>query len=413
MIPLSKPYIGEEEVKAVQDVILSGWVMQGPKCQEFEEKFASYVGSKYACAVSSGTTALHLSLIATGVKPGNVLITVSHSFIATANSIRYCLAEPVFVDIDPDTYNMSPESLKNFLNTECVQSDNAIYYKKAKDIAKGESPLSVLDQSSKEFGRISAIQIVHQMGMPADMTSILEIADKYNLPVLEDAACAIGSELSLNELQSFKKIGNPHSDIASFSFHPRKILTTGDGGMITTNNEEYDKLFRLLRQHSMTKTALARHEQNKIAAPDFPVTGFNFRLTDIQASIGIEQLAKMPEIIEKRRFLDQCYRKYFADFNWLELPYQPHYAKSNWQSYAIKVLKNAPVTRDDLMLHLQKNNIASSHGIMNAHQYKPYSNSHFSLPESEKARDNSIILPLYQALEEEDIKKIVDLMRVL
>ena len=199
-IPIAKPWIGEPEAEAARRAIMSGWVTQGPEVAGFEQEFAAYVGANYACAVSNCTTALHLALLAVGVQPKDEVITVSHSYIATANSIRYCGAIPVFVDIEPQTYNINPVLIEDAISN-----------------------------------RTRAILIVHQMGMPCDLKAILAIAHRYNLPVIEDAACAIGSEILWDG--QWEKIGKPHGDIACFSFHPRKVITTGDGGMITTNND--------------------------------------------------------------------------------------------------------------------------------------------------------------------------------
>ena len=249
---------------------------------------------------------------------------------------------------------------------------------------------------------------VHQMGMPCDITAIVSIAKKYNLPVVEDAACAIGSEIRVND--KWEKIGKPHGDIACFSFHPRKIITTGDGGMITTNNSEYYKKIRLLRQHGMSIPDTVRHEAKKLIIEEYVVTGYNYRMTDIQAAVGIEQLKKLPKIIERRREINKIYRKYLGEIDWLKLPYQPEYAKANWQSYAVWVSENAPLSRNELIQYLLDNGVASKPGVMNAHSEKPYIDVEWKLINSEKARDNIILLPFYIGLEEKDIKDFFELL---
>ena len=405
-IPLAKPFLGDKEVDAARETILSGWVTQGPKIKEFEDAFAAYIGAQHACAVSNCTAALHLSLLVVGVKPGDIVLTVSHSFIGTANSVRNCGAEPAFIDIEPLTFNLCPQALSKFLNQECELRGENLFLKNASRLAVGESPLSFIDP--QRIGRIAAIMPVHQLGMPCDIQTVVSIARKYNLPVVEDAACALGSEVLVDG--GWEKVGKPHGDIACFSFHPRKIITTGDGGMITTNHQEYDAKFRLLKNHGMDISGADRKASNKVILEEYLLTGFNYRMTDIQASVGLVQLSRLPGFVKKRRLIDQWYRKYLKNVDWLELPFEPEYTKANWQTYPVRVLKNAPLSRDNLIQHLFDNDIASIPGVMNAHQTKPYLQQDHSLPNSECARREVIILPFYVGLSENDIKRIADVL---
>ena len=402
MIPVAKTYLGAEEIAAVSEVIQSGWVTQGPAVAEFERLFADYVGAEHACAVSSCTSALHLGLRAVGVDPGDVVITVSHSFIATANAVRHCGAEPVFIDIETGTYNIDPDLIARCLAEKCEAKNGKYYYKRIKDLIVGESPFCYID---KPRGRVAAILVVHQMGIPCDLRQALQIADDYGIPLVEDAACAVGSEISMDGGKSWERIGKPHGAVACFSFHPRKILTTGDGGMLTTNSEEMLLKFKLWRHHGMSVSDSQRHASKMVTIEQYETTGFNYRMTDIQAAMGVVQLKKLTEHLARRRALADNYYKLLAGKKVCTLPELPDYSRTNWQSFPIELKPGYEAKK--IMQFLLENDIATRPGIMNAHEELPYRPERWHLPNSEAKRRQTILLPLYPQMRFADQELIV------
>lgn len=261
------------------------------------------------------------------------------------------------------------------------------------------------------LGRVAAILPVHQMGFPCDILRIVEIAKEYKVPVVEDAACAIGSEVSLDGGKTWDKIGKPHGDIACFSFHPRKILTTGDGGMITTNDPEIDNRFRLLRQHGMSIPDTVRHGSNKVIFEDYITTGFNYRMTDIQAAVGIEQLKRLDGILTERRELAARYGKLLADIPDLKLLSTDNTILPNWQSYPVRLLNSASLSQKEIMQRLLDKGIATRRGIMNAHQEPAYQSANWSLPKSELCRDQVLLLPLFPGMTMQNLEYVSNTLR--
>jgi perosamine synthetase len=334
--------------------------------------------------VSSGTAALHLALLAVGVQAGDEVITVSHSFIATANAIQHCGARPVFVDIDRRTFNLDPARLEQAIGP-----------------------------------RTRAVLPVHQVGLPCDIGAIVDIARRHRLQVVEDAACAVGSEW--DGANGWERIGRPHGDVACFSFHPRKLVTTGDGGMITTANAEIDARVRALRHHGMSVSDVARHGATRVTFEDYSTVGFNYRLTDVQGAIGRAQLAGFPRRLVRRRELAQRYDTLLAAIEGIERPVVPLYARPNWQTYCVQ-LPNG-LDQRTVMQALLDRGIASRRGVMCAHREAAYPRHTWTcgadracdsrgercphLANSEAAQDHGVALPLFEAMSDVEQERVV------
>lgn len=372
MIPVARPYIGTEEEQSVLDVLRSGWVTQGPRVAEFETRFSAYIGCDYSVAVSSCTTALHLALLVAGVGPGDEVICPSLSFIATANSIAYTGATPVFGDIDLATYNLDPARVEEVITP-----------------------------------RTKAILVVHQIGLPAEMNALLAVASKHGLAVIEDAACAIGSEYDGH------LIGKPLGTMACFSFHPRKVLTTGEGGMITTNDAKLAERLRRLRQHAMSLSDVARHNATHIVTETYDEVGYNFRMTDMQAAIGMVQLGRLDEFLQRRRHLAARYTNALQQLSWLQTPTVPTNCRPNYQSYMVRLLGDFGAKRDAIMQNLLEKKISTRRAIMAIHRELPYRSDRWnhSLPQTNLATDTGLILPLFHQMTESEQDYIIEALQ--
>ena len=368
-IPVMRPWIGAEEAAAAAATVESGWVAQGPRVAEFERAFAASIGVGHGVAVSSCTAALHLALLAAGIGPGDEVVVPSLSFIATANAARYVGARPVFADVDAVTLNLTPETV------EPVLTD-----------------------------RTRAVILVDQCGVPADLDAMRKLCDARGIVVVEDAACAAGAEYR----------GRPAgagADVAAFSFHPRKLLTTGEGGMIVTPDGELAARLRRLREHGMDASAAQRHVSRQPVIEHYLETGYNYRMTDIQAAVGLVQLGKLPTLIARRRQLAARYQRLLARIPGLRMIGDPEYGQTNFQSFWLLLPEDAPVGRDELLRLLAAEGISARRGIMAAHSEPAYAGEGpWELPVTERITAGSLILPLFHDLSLAEQDMIIDVL---
>ncbi|MCM2423065.1 DegT/DnrJ/EryC1/StrS family aminotransferase [Streptomyces sp. RKAG293] len=369
-IPVMMPWLGEEEAQAAADAVLSGWVAQGPRVAEFERAFAERVGAGHAIAVSSCTAALHLALVALGLGPGDEVVVPSLSFIATANAVRYVGAEPVFADVEEATGNLTAATV------DAVRTP-----------------------------RTKAVLAVHQGGVPADVHALRSACAGWDVALVEDAACAIGSTVG------GKSVGDG-ALLAAWSFHPRKVITTGEGGMLTTDDAQWAERLRRLREHGMNASAAQRHASSKPILESYLEVGYNYRMTDIQAAVGLVQLGKLDEIVARRRALAARYEALLQDVPGLSAVRDPAYGQGNFQSYWVLPAEDFPVGRDALLAALSDAGVSARRGIMASH-LEPAYEGHPSapLPVTERISRDSLILPLFHTMTEAQQDRVVAVLR--
>ena len=367
-----QPYLGAEEIAAVAEVISSGWVAQGPRVAAFEAAFADHQQADHAVAVSSCTTALHLALIVAGVQRGDDVVVPSFSFIATANAAVYVGARPVFADVDPHTGTLTADTVAAALTD-----------------------------------RTTAVIAVDQGGVPVDLDAIRAICDPRGIVVVQDAACGAGS--------TYK--GRPvgaGAEIAAWSFHPRKIITTGEGGMITTSRQDWADRARRLREHAMSVSAADRHASVLAPPEQYLEVGYNFRMTDLQAAVGIVQLDRLDEVVQRRREIAAGYAKAVTEIRGLRLVSDPAWGTTNFQSCWLEVGPAYGLDRDGLLIALAEAEISARRGIMASHRQPAYADVDTGdqpLPATEHLTDNTLILPLFHQMSESEQARVIDVLR--
>jgi perosamine synthetase len=371
-IPISLPSMGNEEWEALKEPVFSGWITQGPKVKEFETLFAQRHQVKHALAVSNCTTALHLSLVALGIKEGDEVLVPAFTWVSTANAVMYCKATPVFVDIDPVTFN-----------------------------------IDVANIAEKITPRTKAIIPVHLFGLCADVDTIRQ---QYpNLKIVEDGACAAGAALNGKPAGSL-------GDIGCFSFHPRKSVTTGEGGMLTTNDDALAEMLNMLRNHGASISEEQRHKGPKpYILPEFDYVGYNYRMTDLQGALGVVQLKKLDQFIDERQQWASYYNEHLGKISWLRTPQYPSNYKHGWQSYVLFVDEaTAPMKRNDLMEYLQQKGISTRPGTHAVHMLgfykKQFDIQAADYPGAYAANEFSMSIPLHNKMVKDDYEYIVNIL---
>jgi perosamine synthetase len=370
-LPLTRPLLDQAEERAVLEVIRSGWLVQGPAVAEFERVVAGYVGARHGVATSSCTTALHLALVLLGIGPGDEVILPSFTFIATANAVKYVGAVPVFAEVDPHTHTVD-----------------------ARSVAAAITP------------RTRLIMPVHQLGIAADMVPLADLARAHGVAILEDAAPAIGATYK------GRRVGGL-GHMSCFSFHPRKVITTGEGGMILTDDDALARRARELRAHGMSVSDLARHTATQVIVEEYSEIGYNYRMSDVHAAIGVQQMAKLDDLLASRRAVARRYEEGLGDLEWLQLPVSPPERPHTYQSFMVQLRPGAPTTRDQVMQELLEAGIPSRRGVMAIHLEASYRDraSRGSLPVTERAARDTLLLPIYAHMTDTEQGLVIDNLR--
>lgn len=371
MIPYGKQTIEQDDIQAVVDVLKSDFLTTGPKIAEFEQTVADYVGAKYAVAISNGTSALHAACFAAGIGPGDEVITTPLTFAASANCVLYCGGTPVFADVDPKTYNIAPEDIRR-----------------------------------KITDRTKAIIAVHLAGQPCDMDAIHSIAHEHGLIVIEDGAHALGS------VYKGKKVGSM-SDMTTFSFHPVKPITTGEGGMIVTDNEDFYKKMILFRSHGITRDdSMMTRNDGPWFYQQFDL-GYNYRITDIQCALGCSQMKKLDRFLARRKEIVARYNEAFADCDNIITPYQLSDTESGWHLYIVQV-KNCD--RRQVFEAMREKGIGVNVHYIPVYMH-PYYQEHgyenVHCANAEEIYSHIISLPLYPGLTSEQQDYVIDTLKSL
>ncbi len=381
-IPIARPRFSGEEIELISDALRSGWISQGPRVREFEERLAHFCGAKFAVATTSCTTAMHIAMLAHGIGPGDDVICPSYSFIATANCIKHAGAEPQFADIDPHSLNLCPKAVEALIEGNYT----------------GDL------KNRKSGNRLKSILVVHQVGIPADLDAFKAIAGEHGLILIEDSACALGSTYKGRPIGSSDNTG-------ALSFHPRKVITCGEGGMLLTDDSKIAEKARTLREHGASISPSARHGIASTVYESYEIVGYNYRMTDVQAIIGLKQMDLMDTFLRQRAAIATVYNRAFREIDELEVIDPPDYVTGwNYQSYPIRLKDGRGLKRDVIMAELDKRGIASRRGIPPIHK-EPVYDKRLCLPSTESVSRRSLFLPIFPGLSNDEVDYVISAVR--